>query len=125
MLPLDELETALLRLQDALTKETPRDPESLLEELEFVKGWLPRMAEMVADAEYHWNIKRGQVALKYEHVTATILRELIAAEAAPEQRVYRLAERTNAGMTHYQEAVTSQLSYEKQLLERQMHQRTP
>ena len=114
MLPLDEIETALLRLDDALTRETARDPETLLDDLDFVKGWGPRVAEMIADAEYHLNIKRGQVALKYEHVNALMRRELLAAETAPEQRVFKLAERVNAALVHHQEATTSQLSYEKQ-----------
>lgn len=103
-------------LYDSLQGGTPKEAEAVLEDLRFSTGWLARTAEMVADAEYYFNLKRGDVALENFTLSATILKEVSARGCAEEQRVYRLAERVNAALVHRIDALRSQLSFEKSLM---------
>lgn len=113
--PKVKLAEELQVLYDSLGGGTPKAPEDVLEDLQFSTGWLARTAELVADAEYYLNVKRGEVAHEHSELSATILREVSAKECAEEQRLYRLAERINASLVHRIAALRSQLSYEKML----------
>ena len=111
----EKLVEELQVLYDSLGGGTPKESELVLEDLQFSTGWLARTAELVADAEYYLNVKRGDVAHENNELSATLLREVSAKECAEEQRVYRLAERINASLVHRIDALRSQLSYEKML----------
>lgn len=112
--PLETLSRELEMLKDSLSGSTAKDPEGILDEMSFAAGWLTRLAEMTADAEYHLNRKRGEVARANAELPATVLREILAAECAEEQRVWRLAERISAGLVHRIDVLRSQISYEKE-----------
>lgn len=111
----EKLAEELHFLYDSLAGGTPKDPNEVLEDLQFSTGWLARTAEMVADAEFFLNVKRGEVAHANADLSATVLRETSAKECAEEQRLYRLAERINASLVHRIDVLRSQLSYEKML----------
>ena len=111
----EKLVEELQFLCDTLQGSTPKEPELILEDLRFSTGYLARTAELVADAEYYLNVRRGEVAHENSELTATILREVSAKDCATEQRIYRLAERINATLTHRIDSLRSQLSYEKML----------
>ena len=90
------------------------DKTQLLAELDYRCQWLARSGELIADAQYILDCKRGQVADKNNNLSATLLREVIARDCAEENRLYKLADRLNATLTHQIDALRTMISFEKE-----------
>ncbi len=73
----EKLVEELQFLCDSLQGETPKEPEMILEDLRLSTGWLARTAELVADAEYYLNVRRGETTAElYEARVAHVLSRL-------------------------------------------------
>jgi hypothetical protein len=92
-----------------------RSPEGLMGELETRGTYLARSAEILADAGVILDTKRGQVAELYLNGTESwnLVKSLIEAKCSEEKRLYVLAERLNATISHQLDVIRSMLSFAK------------
>ncbi len=93
-----------------------RDPQGLTAELDTRGQYLARSAEIVADAQVILDKKRGEVAEKHVGTEESwnIIKHLIEAECSDEKRLYVLAERLNATLTHQCDSIRTLLSFAKE-----------
>lgn len=110
-----EIATEVLGLYDLIKQDLNRDIGSLMTELDKTSQWLARSAELLADAQYEVDVKRGEVAEQYRGETATMLREILSAQCATENRLLNQCERLNAALVHRIDSIRSILSAEKEL----------
>jgi hypothetical protein len=93
-----------------------RSPTGLLDRIDFLCQWLSRSAQIVAEVEVIYDWKKGELAEKHINTEQSwnIVKHIIEAGAGEEKRLYKLAERLNATVTHSLDAVRSLVSYEKE-----------
>ena len=98
-----------------------KDGTILTERITNLNVALARSAELLADAEYYLNKKKGLESGKiYENerlskLKPTEIKFLLDGKTADEQRVYKQCERLNRAITHQLEGLRTQLSYLKSL----------
>ena len=100
---------------DLMQQKLNRDINSLCTELDIASQKLARSAELLADAQFIADKKRGEVAEKNRDESATLLREIIVGELADENRLLKLCEKLNSALVHRIESIRSILSAEKEL----------
>jgi hypothetical protein len=93
-----------------------RTPQGLCEELDYRSQWLARSAEILADCQLLLDMKRGEVAETFigTNESWNVVKMLIESKTKDERRLFLLAERLNATITHQIDAVRSLLSFEKE-----------
>lgn len=91
--------------------------QELYDELVTAQGWLARSGELVAEAQYIVDKKRGDAAQGYwqQNVGASILREFLARDCAEEAKLLKLADRLNACLVHRIDSIRTLISFEKHL----------
>lgn len=99
-----------------LDKPLDKTSEGLLAALDFRCQWLSRSAQIVAECEVLYDAKKGEVAECYfgTEESWNTIKQVIESQAGEEKRLYLLADRLNATVTHSLDAVRSLVSYEKQ-----------
>jgi hypothetical protein len=99
-----------------LDEPLDRTAEGLLDRIDFLCQWLSRSAQIVAEAEVIYDWKKGEIAECHINTEQSwnIVKQQIEAGAGEEKRLYLLAERLNATVTHSLDAVRSLVSYEKE-----------
>ncbi len=100
---------------DILKQTLNRDINSLCTELDVASQLLARSAELLADAQYIVDKKRGECAEKYVDTSATMMRELLAGDIAEEARLLKQCEKLNSTIVHRIDSIRSILSAEKEL----------
>lgn len=114
--PLSEILIEIDRPYKSIKEPFDRTPEGLINELDYRSQWLARSAELFADAQRHLDVKRGQESERCfaQAIPASTARDIIAGNSSMENKVFTLAERLNATLTHQIDALRSILSFEKQ-----------
>ena len=98
-----------------IQQDLKRDINSLCTELDIASQKLARSAELLADAQYIADVKRGEVAEENREESATLLREIITGKLADENRLLKQCEKLNSSLVHRIESIRSILSAEKAL----------
>ena len=115
---LRDLEDETNRINAFLNSSPGRDPESLMDRLSALSGFVARTGEMLADVEYILTVWRGEALSRLlmddPKMPAGQQRVLVDAECAYAIKVQRLIERANRSATHAQEACITQVSYAKE-----------
>ena len=111
-----ELAQEIADLYDYLKKPLDRTPEGLILELDSRGQWLARSAELLADAQVLLDQKRGKAAEVHIGTKESwnVVKHQIEAECVDEKKLFVLAERLNATLTHQMDGIRSILSFEKQ-----------
>lgn len=115
---LEEISEIYTHLAGNLPSEAP----GLVLEIDQCNVWLARSSQLMADAEYFYNQRRGEYADKQaklalsERLSATLFKEMLSDYTKDQERTYTLAERLNNTLTKRIESARSLLSYEKQLI---------
>ena len=86
-----------------------------MDELDERSQWLARSSELLAEAQYILDRKRGEEAERLTGFPPSVGREVLAGRSAEEARLHRLADRLNVTITHQLDAIRSVLSFEKSL----------
>jgi hypothetical protein len=96
------------------------EPGLLVDELNLRCGMLARSAQIRADSQHLLDVARGEFASspRAQALTATVFREVLAAEVADLQRLVNHADRLNSTLVHQIDAIRSMLSWEKMLATR-------
>lgn len=106
-------------LYDSLKNPVARDPEGLLNELDYRMQWLARSAEIVAECQKTSDIARGVAAEKaYElGYSGNLAKDYITGVCSEESRILRLAEKLNSTIVHQMDSIRTMISFEKQQLQ--------
>lgn len=116
----EELLTELTTIYSNIKEGLDRTPEGLLEELDNRGQWLARSAELVAEAQAILDTKRGEASEAYagRKESWSIIKALVERDCKLEKKIFTLADRLNATLTHQMDEVRSILSFEKESLRR-------
>lgn len=109
-----ELASELAQIYAILTDLPKGDIGGIQDDLASSNGWLARSAVLEAEAQNLLDRKRGTVCEKYLDSPATQLRVFLDSECSEERRLFHLADRLNATLSHRIDSLRSLLSFEKQ-----------
>lgn len=114
----EELSAELATIYSDIKEPLDRTPEGLLQELDNRGQWLARSAELVAEAQAILDSKRGEASEVYagRKESWSIIKSLIERDCKLEKKLFTLADRLNATITHQIDEVRSILSFEKEHL---------
>jgi len=119
MRTLNEITRQLKTVSDFIASNYGMEGLELTERIRGLNGYHAFMPELMADAEYHLSEKiaeiTGGIDFTDKSNNATRVNLIISSNTLTEKRLVRLAERTNATLTHQLDAIRSQLSYLKSL----------
>lgn len=106
-------------LYDSIKNPIARDPEGLLNELDYRCQWLARSAEILADCQGESDKARGEAAEKAYSMGfgGNLAKDFIAGLCHEQARMLKLAEKLNATLVHQIDSIRTMISYEKQQME--------
>jgi hypothetical protein len=103
-------------LYESIKQPLDRTPEGLIAEIDFRCQWLARSSEILADCQIILDKKRGEVSTEYIATKDgwNIVKAVIESRCAEEKKLFMLADRLNATLTHQIDGIRSMLSFEKE-----------
>ncbi len=110
-----ELAAEIELIYGSIKAPLDRNPAGLMDELESRCGWLARSAELLAEAQFILDRKRGEEAERLTDLPWSVGREVLAGRSAEEARLMKLADKLHSTLVHQVEAIRSILSFEKSL----------
>jgi len=113
---LDELVKEIEYLYESLKKPFARSGQELMDDLDYRCQWLARSAELLAEAQYHVDKRRGEEAERVARmdINTTLAKEIINGATANERRVLMQAEKLNSTLGYQIESIRSLLSFIKE-----------
>lgn len=101
-------------LADTQQKYNEKDGQVLAERITRLNRLLARSAELMADAQFHYDCALGvQSELLDEKLAPSKFTQILKSKVAVENRLLKLTERLNRTITHQLDSIRSQLSFLK------------
>ena len=122
MITLEQIATELASIYDYLQqKYNEKSGDQLSNRITKLNASLARSAELLSDAKYYLDEKKGRVAEEiylneeFGHLSSTQSKSIIEGRVALEYRIYFQCERLNRSITHQLEGLRTQISYLKSI----------